>query len=447
MYKKLFSLFLLLFLFSQAALPNIKLFPGYFIDLKGDSVQCQIEFNDWNNNPKTIQVVVNNERREFGPEEIKGFGVLGYSDYMSGKVSYHVKPFSIKDLSEKYSDSIETKTCFLKVLERGYYSLYGLIYTEGVYFFMDYTGSPVSEMVNRSRLKSDSLEEDQQFKKEIFTLFVKEGIVDKYFNRIDNAQYNASDLSSLFRILNEAHSGVKIKKKSTGNIQIEVFAGVVRNIFPTVFTVDYIYPAQFDPCNSFSGGLNFLYSIPGNFKSFKVGLSLGYNSFNKSINQSGSSTDTVSANYYYTKSYTQTITIKNSTLVGNFYVMYVINPLSRTNIFVKGGLQVNLLLSKPMDVHQNNTYTTDGIQNGNVPFHEYTASDISALTLNESLVSFIAAAGIINGRNKLEFSYSPPSNLVTPSGDPTAPYTGPFKYGTIAIFYYFSLFPENRGKL
>src|SRR5450631_1605137 len=66
--------FVLLFL-SQFAYPNSKPFPGYYIDSKGDTVRCNIEFNDRNRNPETIKVQVNGSMKEFGPEDIRGFGV------------------------------------------------------------------------------------------------------------------------------------------------------------------------------------------------------------------------------------------------------------------------------------------------------------------------------------------------------------------------------------
>ncbi len=67
---KLLPLFLFLFLVSLDVYPNTKLFPGYYINMKGDSVICNIEFNDWNNNPKTIQVSMNNEVRKFTAKDI-----------------------------------------------------------------------------------------------------------------------------------------------------------------------------------------------------------------------------------------------------------------------------------------------------------------------------------------------------------------------------------------
>src|SRR5664279_106427 len=107
MYSKqiLFSIFL--FLISTSVYPHTKVFPGYYIDLKGDSVHCNVDFNDWNMNPNIIRVQVNSSWKEFSPEEIKGFGVYGYDDFTSARVSFHTNPISGKDFPENFSDSMD----------------------------------------------------------------------------------------------------------------------------------------------------------------------------------------------------------------------------------------------------------------------------------------------------------------------------------------------------
>jgi hypothetical protein len=99
----LFILFFLI-LIAQTAYSNIKLFPGYYITLNGDSVFCKIEFTDWHRNPATIQVEVNNEKRTLDPADNKGFGVTGYGDYKAATISYHINPTTGLNLPEKFSD-------------------------------------------------------------------------------------------------------------------------------------------------------------------------------------------------------------------------------------------------------------------------------------------------------------------------------------------------------
>jgi hypothetical protein len=438
--KRIFFL-LFLFLFSQAVYPNTKLFPGYYIDLKGDSVLCNIEYNDWNRNPKSIQVLLNNTMKEFSPEEIKGFGVFGYADYVAVSVSYHTNPVSVNDLQENFSDSTEIKSCFLKVLDQGYYSLYSLVLPARNYLFMNTPGKPITEMVYRVRMVKDSIIEDVSFKKEMLTMFMNEGLSEKYFNRINNAAYNASDIGSLFRILNESRGGVKNHIKSNGEFQMEVFIGGMMNTFPTTFDGKYATSNQFTPGYSLSGGLNFLYSIPVHFKSFKIGASIGYNAYNRSITQSGSLTHTASAAFYSTTTYDETLTIKNSLLLTNIYFMYLVNPLGKIKAYVKTGLNYNFSISGNIDVTSTFKGFTSGIMNGNTPFQGSEQGSISLITLEKNYLAVLFSAGIVTGRSRLEFSYWPPTDIAKPSGDILGGTTKTyFKIGSMALYYYFSLF-------
>ncbi len=334
----------------------------------------------------------------------------------------------------------------MKILERGSYSLYDLVLPGRAYFFIGYYDSTVSELIYRVKEKNDTLEEDQTYKKVIFNLFIKEGISDKYFNRINNALYNASDLGALFRILNQNRTGIRIKKKSSGNYQAEIFVGGIRNSFPTAFDGDFTTANQFKPYFSLSAGINLLYSIPGFFKSFKVGLSIGYNGYDSKLTKSGTNSFKGSANFYGTTTYIERMTLSNSFLVTNIYVMYLINPLSKLKLYLKGGLNYDFSVSKNSDLIGQSSGTTTGIMNGNVPFQTNSANDHSLITIKRDFLSFLVSVGLITGRHKLEFCYWPNTQLAAPTAYPLAPAVNSFKFGSTAFYYYFFLFPEKNGK-
>ena len=433
MIKKQLPLFLILFLFSQSVFPNAKLFPGYYIDLKGDTVQCNIEFSDWIRSPKTIQVRVNTEKKEFSQNEIRGFGVFGYDDYISAKVSYHTNPIG-KYLPENFSDSVETRVCFLKVLQNGYYSLYFLSLPERIYLFMSDPNEKYTELVYRVKEFNYLQTEDPTYKKQILSLFVAEGLSEKYFTRINNVAYTSSDVGSLFRILNENHGIAKIRKKSPGGFQIEAFAGIIMNTFPSEYPAKYV-DLKFSPSFSPGGGLNFLYSIPGKFSAFKFGLAFGYNSFNCKFNHSGTYVFYSSANYNFTTNYNETLTFKTSILLTNIYVEYLINPQSKLKFYLKGGLNYNLLLSNDPYIYISDSSSSTGVRNGNIPTGGTSKEENQKfLKLRTKYPSILTAAGIVKGRNKLEFCYSPNVGI----GDLFA---YQFKVGYVALYYYLSLFP------
>jgi hypothetical protein len=440
MLKKRLALVMFLFAISQAVYPNFNLLPGYYIDLKGDTIHCQIDYNDRDRNPRTIQIRLNGSMREFGPEEIKGFGVWGYHDYVSATVTYHTNPTSGNEILENFSDSTETKAWFLKVLDSGYYSLYSLVIPSRSYLFTANPDKQVTELVYRVRQVKDSLIEDESYKKYILTLFMNEGLSGKYFNRINSAVYNISSIGSLYRILNESHSGVRIRRKRDSEFQFEVFFGGMMNSFPSTFDSQFTKGNKFKSDFSTSGGINFLFTIPGKFKSFKVGASVGYNGYKGSISQSGSFTHTESAAYYYTTTYTESMALKSSLVLTNIYAMWLMNPLDKMKAYVKAGLNYSFVVTDNQDVTGTFSSSTSGIVNGTKPFQLENSGSGSLVSLESHYLSLLFSAGIITGRSRMEFSYWPVSNIVSSGSD-----TPPFKFGSMALYYYFSIFPLKRS--
>lgn len=423
---------------------DIRLFPGYYISQAGDTIHCQIEFNDWNRNPKTIQVQLNNALKEFGPEDIRGFGITGYGDYMSVSVSYHTDPIAGSNLPGDFSDKMDKGFVYLKILEKGVYSLYELITPERVCYFMSYPDNPVSELIYRVKEENDTLSADDHYKKELFPLFVKEGISTKYFNRVNNVPYNGSALASLFEILNKNRTGSITSKKSSGDFQLEPFVGVVRSSFPTAFNGNDTKMSQFGPIYSFSGGINFLYSIPGNFKAFKLGLSISYLGYKSEMTQSGVNQYSTGPNNYGTTTYTEHLTIINSSLRISPYFMYVIDPLHKIQFYLKAGLNYNTSFGSNINLNSRDTSTTTGVMNGNVPVYIAEAGTHKLATIKQNYISFLASGGIIVGRSRFEISWSPSVNIANPSGDPSDPSLDNFKIASTAVYYYFSLFPGKK---
>jgi hypothetical protein len=412
MFKKQIAVLFCLFFLSQIAFSNAKPFPGYYVRLNGDTVHCNIEFNDKNITPNSIRVDVNKQVQEFGPGDIRAYGIEGYGDYIAAKVSYHLNPTAVKDLQNHFSDSVITQTRFLKILDRGHYSLYDLMFSQRSYYFISVRDSAITELVYRIKITGDTLVEDAAYKQQLFTLFLNEGLADKHINRINTCHYNSSELESLIQILNENHSGTQYQKKPSGTIQVQAFAGMIMNSFPGQVFLGYTkQPASFSNANSIGGGVNFLYSIPGHFKAFNIGLSLGYNGYN---NQFVSST---------TK---DTLTAKNSLLMANLYFQYVVNPLSEVKFYLKAGASYNFSMSGDVNVYQ----TIDG-------------SPIST-PVKQNFPGIILSAGVIAGRSSLEFTYSPPVQIADPGNDFDSPVGKNFKFGYMALYYYFTIFPFKK---
>lgn len=439
MFRKQISIFLFFTFIALAGFSNSSLFPGYYINQKGDTIHCKIDFSDWKLNPKSIKVQVSDKNLEFTPNDIRGFGVDGYDDYVSATVQTHTAAVAGKDVPAQFSDNVSINTYFLKILNRGFYSLYDLVSAERVYLFFQLKDSSIHELVFRTKSNNDSLIVDEQYKNVLLSFLVQEGVSDKYFNRVSNSAYSASEIQSLFNILNESHGGYSYHKKVKQEFQIQLFAGGIRNSFPTPVIGNYGVVHHFNPSTSVTGGINLLYSIPGKFNAFKVGLSAGYNSYNCKLTGHSTSSFYESVNYNGTSTFDDTLTNKNSFIQTNFYLMYLVNPLSNVKCYLKAGISYNFSLNTDNSVNENNTGTSVTVRNGNPPVESKIQNGGYLILLKKSYMAPQFGIGIIYGRSTLEFSYYLPSDIGSEKNDLYGDRGPVFKISSMLLSYYFSV--------
>jgi hypothetical protein len=422
----------LLFLMTvcQSFVSAQKLFPGYYIDNKGDSVFCDFRFNDWRINPKSVVAVTGGRTVALTPSDIKGFGVTGYSDYTSKTVTYHKGSIAKLNIDDEFSEGTDTATVFLKILIRDNYSLYELILPERPYYFFSENDGPISELVYRIKQNNMKVDEDQQYKKTLFTLFEKEGVSSQYVNAINIMNYGANSIRSMMRILNEKHSGVKYKKrKEKPMINLDLYAGAMMHVFPAQLTGRYTSNNKLGNAFSPSGGANLLFFVPGNFHSLGLGVSIGVGSYNGSSENRDSVVNNTSLNYHYTTFYHERLTMKNTMLMTDLYAMYFINPKDRFRFFVKGGINLNFSLTNDNELRSDYDSQTKGLRNGNPTHSSEKGSEIVGETRN-LYYDLKGALGLMTGRHKFEFVYYSPSNI------------GPLqsvKIGSQAFYYYYTI--------
>lgn len=228
--------------------------------------------------------------------------------------------------------------------------------------------------------------------------------------------------------------------KSAGDFKIELYAGVIRNSFPTSFDAPYASSVKLDPSFSPSGGINFVYSLPGNFKAFSVGLSLGYEGYNQEYHHSGFYYLPEAANLTYTINYDETISLKRSMMMSNIYAMWIFNPLSNIKVFLKAGLGYHFSIGNNTDLVSTDTGSIKGAVYGPTPYGPPLNTTTTIYSFKNSYIAPNFATGIITGRSKFEFVYWLPVHVSYPlSGNSQSAGTY-FTYGAMGIFYYYSLF-------
>lgn len=428
MFKSL-ALFILIAI-SPKIYATSQLLPGYIITQNGDSVFCKIEYGDWHKNPQKIRVEVNNEKKTLGVTDIKGFGVVGYGDYRTTIVSYHLNPIDGTELPDKFSDSTVTKELFLKVLSKGVYLLYELETTERKYFFIQRKDSAISELVYRVAAKEGEIKEDKQFVGILANFFLREDILDHYRQKVYNASYSSTILT-LVNILNETHTGKKTENTAVGHFRLAIFAGGAINMFPSTLTGGFPDEGKLKSPLSAVGGINLLYIVPQRFQSLKFGLSLLYNHYHSSGgNRTDSTGDRADLNNYSFTTYTTNLSLTNTIISANLYATYTINPLDKIKFYIKAGLSVG---SGKKDVYAIDDYNAKVV--GNRSGTDISGSRQGSEKLN-SISTFmfnpLVGAGIETGRHRLEFSYYHP-------WDAGEDQTTVFRVGMTAIYYYFTI--------
>ncbi len=436
MFKKLIPALILLLLTSASAFSNNSPFPGYYIDKTGDTIRCTIDFADWNRNPKTIHVEINNESKEFGPDDIKGFGVDGYDDYISGPVTYHIAPFPGSVYPSEYPDKTVTGTYFLKILAAGSYSLYSLLVSEKTYLFYRNPDGSVSELIYRLKMNNGILQEDLAYRQQIFSLFELNDMSGRYINRINNAKYTAADISYLFNSLNGNHNKTAGKGNSFATLQPEIFFGTIRNSFPTKLDGDYLKQVQVDPYTTITGGANLLISFPGIFHSIKLGAGAGYNNYTIIIRKTWATEYDYPGNQY-TTNYNENIIAKNSMLFSSVYMMWVVNPLTKVQAYIKAGGTYHHSLNNYLDFTTDYTTSTQGTRNG-IPFENSNKNQNTLIPIYGNYLTLAASVGASFGRHSLEFSYWPATDIAAPPEDRGLTQKS-FKIASMGIFYYYSL--------
>ena len=121
--------------------------------------------------------------------------------------------------------------------------------------------------------------------------------------------------------------------------------------------------------------------------------------------------------------------------------MYVVNPLSSVKCFLKAGISYSFSLNPENTVDEKNAGTEVSVTNGNPPnTSSFKNSSANLLILKKSYLVPLFGAGMVYGRNTLEFSYYLPAEI---GGEPIGILGTPsqaFKVSSMSLSYYFSIF-------
>lgn len=406
-----------------------KEFPGYYINKDGDSIRCMFKFSDWEITPDAVSVIANNLSSTFTPSDIRGFGIDGYDEYKSARISYHKSNYTLLNAPDKFNDSVTSTFSFLKILVKGKYTLLEMSESSRSYFFIQEEDGEITELVYRVKRINMDIEEDNAYRYQLFNLFSKERVAHEYSNEITKSSYTARSIKTLIKKLNTRVTGVIYTRKKEA-VTFEFYIGAIDRRFPTAFDGMYTTGNRIDPVKSASGGANILYFIPSKFKRFAVGASAGYSGYSYSASKTDSIVDFVSLNNHRTTTYTEHHNFENKVIMLNLYAMGILNPHNKAKIYLKGGFNINLILggSKSIDIAY--TSVTKGVRNGNVPV-EGSSEGVKQVPTYGMYFNLNGGPGVKAGNHKLEFLFYTPGVL-----EPVYK----FKIKMMGLYYYYTLF-------
>jgi hypothetical protein len=408
-------------------------FPGYYVTLTKDTVKCDFQFKDWEVTPDFVTVRSGNTASKLYPADILAFGIYGYGNYKTYDISYHKGNYISLDAPDTFSDSITRKHSFVKMLVTGKYSLYELTESSHAYYFYTVNDSAISELKYRIKRVGMNLKTDDTYKKTITELFAAEASAQLNNNKITKIAYSSRDIVPLFRTLNEQVSGEKTVRKKRKLTQFDLFIGGLSHQFPTA--VDGMYSGrlnEFDGTQSITGGLNFQWFVPANFRRLAVGASLAYSKYKAETSGTDSIKFYGSINNYRNTGYTENFKLNNTVLMLDIYSQYIFNPLNKVNVYAKGGIVTNFAIGGSQNILVNYNSSTTGVSTG-VPV-SYEQSGVKTIEMRKTYYNVHAGLGLIAGSHKLEYTYYTPGILNGAYG---------FKMKMMGVHYYYTIIKKG----
>jgi hypothetical protein len=228
--KKL--LFLSTFLFLALTLTAQKNYqPGWLVLNNGDTVRGQIDYRNWERNPRTIRFKQSQtaEATNYTVETLQSFEVAGEDYYLKAIVIKDMLPVKLNALEFEGEQKMITDTVFLRsVIQGDKISLYELI-DDKPHYFIQQPGGTFEELIYQVYLsKSDRLHTVTHalYKDQLKRFAINNTSLR---NRIDNSDYREKDLTSVIRKLNNVTADEKTVTTRSKNSRFFAGAGVSMN--------------------------------------------------------------------------------------------------------------------------------------------------------------------------------------------------------------------------
>jgi len=395
--KLFYKLLPLIFLFPLFTLAQSNYKPGIIVNLKGDTVNGFVDFQEWANNPESVNFkdAPGGPVRRFMASEIIYFQVGHVVAYQSYNGPVSMDATNINHLSTGRDTSFKTMAVFLKLEQDGkYIALYS--YADDLkkrYFVSEKKDNKAFELIYRTYVNSDlsyNTVNEERYKGRLIYLSSKyNSYSDNLKKNIEDAAYD-QDLVTIVNKINRTTNPVQFHGKSPVSFYAGISAGLTSMKPPAndgVFTYRNV-----SPVNSYlpriAAGIN-IYTNPEVGKVvFKGEIAVSANSFKTYFN-----------GYYNLSSSARSyLTLNQLTVSFDPQVQYNIYNTDHLKFYLDAGISINF-----------SKYSNNSLYDG---LYDFTTSNyIPAIT---NWFSYPFSAGVVlNGKIAIFVTYTLPADFTT----------------------------------
>jgi len=251
---------------------------GYIINLSGERIEAEIQYQDWARNPTTIDVIIGGQKIKYSPKQIIGFGFdngVFYESY-NGKIDQSSQ-FYNRLSEDKEPEWIETSV-FLKRLIQGPAQLYVHDNNTVVTYYFKKEGEEIKPLIYKIyKNQNGQSAYNEQFKNQLrANVFCGDA-------NFKSLKYKASDLENYFVEYNQCTLGDEYQAQTKVYTKNRVEFGVQAGIRSEK---NYVHYPAYAASHEFSAtsptvGLNIEYQFPFLQNKYAVAVEANYFHFKR----------------------------------------------------------------------------------------------------------------------------------------------------------------------
>ncbi|MCJ8163720.1 PorT family protein [Pontibacter sp. E15-1] len=315
---------------------------GYYTTQAGDTVQVQIQDENWIRNPNEISIMQQGKTRTLTQAEIAGFGLAQGDVYRKFTVDVDASPLSLSNMAVNQPAVILRDTVLLRLLVSGPANLYELNDKGGKRHFYIQKGNeePKELMYRKVKKEVDGkrMVATQELYKGLLLVYLSDcGVTER---SVHSTSFKAEALT---KIINKYNSCVEpnqeeyVAKEEKTRLRFGVTAGLGVATYTAHNEGDYneLVGSNFSSMNP-NAGLIIDMVLPRGYGRWGVSSELAY----KTYKMSGDYSEKSSSSSYL--DYKTTFDLQYAAL--NMQVVYTMKGDSKLRPFLSAGLAMNFLV-------------------------------------------------------------------------------------------------------